>query len=462
MNISEITAGAHAVEHLGRYIEELKLSAARMATEMGSIEMGTGERDHFTPSEDEAIRRILTSYCQARNALLEVIVSFRDDTELPTELRPQAFLVAYAAAMLLVDAARFLRELCQNSRLLRHKLNEPEPHLGIPGGTYDLVQKSLTNPRHAWHLFHAARFFQEHRDELSKFAADGPFRPAFEVIVRLGPRADVSASSYLKTHVRVRARRVLSRLRHGLYGRPLYGIQKLASSMAAEITTRPGHRPALPSAVMEQFRELLEPGDVLVVRKEHAITNYFLPGYWKHAALCLGRPEELAEMGIDEHENVRPRWSRLLSGEDQQSPRVLEAMKDGVRIRSLDSPFASDALVVLRPSVPRAVVAEALARGLFHEGKPYDFDFDLTRSDRLVCTEVIYRSFEGVGDMRFELTRRAGRLTISAMDLIGMALSDRHFRPLAIFCPGHGDEVVQGAAARQILSQTQDDDGCEL
>ncbi len=36
MNIAEITAGAHTVEHLGRYIEELKHSAERMAEEMGA------------------------------------------------------------------------------------------------------------------------------------------------------------------------------------------------------------------------------------------------------------------------------------------------------------------------------------------------------------------------------------------------------------------------------------------
>ncbi len=454
MDIAEIMTGGYTVEHLARYIEELKLTARRMAAEMGT---DAGERDHYTPSEDEAIRRVLASYCQTRNALFEVIVSIRDDTKLPTALRPRAFLVAYAAALLLVDAARFLRDLCRDRRLLRHKLNEPEPDFGIPKDTYDRVQKSLTSPRHAWHLFHAARFFEGHRDELAELAAEPPFDSAHEICLRLGSRVDIPAARYLKARTKVRAHRTFSRLRHGLYGQPLYGIQKLAASMAAEISTHPGHRPALPAAVMEQFRELVEPGDVLIVRKEHAITNYFLPGYWKHAALCLGRPRELAALGIEKHENVRPRRDRLMTGDEEDRQWVLEAMKDGVRIRSLDSPFASDALVVLRPSADATVVGEALARGLFHEGKSYDFDFDLTRSDRLVCTEVIYRSFEGVGDMRFELTRRAGRLTLSAMDLVAMALSDRYFRPLAIFCPDRGDEVIQGEPARQVLRETQEE-----
>jgi len=40
-------------------------------------------------------------------------------------------------------------------------------------------------------------------------------------------------------------------------------------------------------------------------------------------------------------------------------------------------------------------IDEATARGLTHEGKPYNFDFDFTRSGRMVCTQVVYRSYEG-------------------------------------------------------------------
>jgi len=116
---------------------------------------------------------------------------------------------------------------------------------------------------------------------------------------------------------------------------------------------------------------------------------------------------------------------------------VLEALKDGVWLRSLNATLVVDAVVVVRPMLSREGVAVALARGLSHEGKPYDFDFDFTRSDRMVCSEVVYRSYEGIGNIGFELTPRAGRLTLAAEDLLRMALARQHFEPVAIYAPDH-------------------------
>ena len=95
-----------------------------------------------------------------------------------------------------------------------------------------------------------------------------------------------------------------------------------------------------------------------------------------------------------------------------------------------------------------------MARGMFHTGKSYDFDFDFTRADRLVCTEVVYRSYSGVNGVRFDLTRRAGRMTLSAEDLIGMAISGRHFDVVATYAPPDYDELKTGAPASEVLQAT--------
>ena len=91
---------------------------------------------------------------------------------------------------------------------------------------------------------------------------------------------------------------------------------------------------------------------------------------------------------------------------------------------------------------------------MFHEGKPYDFDFDFTRSDRLVCTEVVYRSYEGVGGVKFQLTRRAGRLTLAAEDLLQMSLDRNAFEPLAAYCPQFTRELQTGNSAEELIRRT--------
>ena len=130
-------------------------------------------------------------------------------------------------------------------------------------------------------------------------------------------------------------------------------------------------------------------------------------------------------------------------------------MKDGVRIRSLSSPFGADSVVVLRPRLDAREIAVALSKGLAHEGKPYDFNFDFTRSDRLVCTEVVYRAYQGVGRIHLELTRRAGRLTLAGSDLIAEGRRRIHFEPVAVYAPAYAEGVQSGAAAIDILSAAQ-------
>lgn len=96
---------------------------------------------------------------------------------------------------------------------------------------------------------------------------------------------------------------------------------------------------------------------------------------------------------------MQSRWKRFIDADPNESLRVLEALKDGVWIRSLTSPFRSNSIAILRPRISTAHVAETLARGLFLEGKPYDFNFDFTHSERLVCTEVVYRAYEEIANL---------------------------------------------------------------
>ncbi|MCA9057611.1 MAG: hypothetical protein KDA85_03900 [Planctomycetaceae bacterium] len=446
----EIRNAARTVTDVAQHFTQLRQRVVAMLSELQA-----STRGFFTPEEDNQVRQVLVSYWTARNALFELILSLRHNDQREAALQIPALMTGYAGALVLVDAARFLRESFHNRPVVRAKLNEPEPHFALPEGIYNRIQQSLTNPYHIWHLYHAGKAVELHADAVASAAQTSPeLEPIPELIERLQERLNVSPRSYAVAGIRSQARSLRAIVETRLLWRAMYGLQKFVSQLISGHYIRPGHIPALPEHIRSELTSQLQPGDILVTRKEHALTNYFLPGFWPHVALYLGTVDQLKARGLDQQPPFHSRWKSLLDCDSTMENRVLESLKDGVRIRSLMCPLSSDAVAVLRPRLPADSITSALTRGMFHEGKPYDFDFDFTRSDRLVCTEVVYRSYEGIDGLRFELTRRAGRLTLSAEDLLHQALRGEGFSVHAVFCPGHSASVEYSGAAEDMIRKT--------
>jgi len=128
-------ASCRTVSSVYSQIADLKKAADEMAAYASSL-----EREYLTPMEDEAARRILITYWQLRNALLEMVNELRMRGARDRRKYDKLFLPGYAGALVLVDAARFLRDRFHHWTLVRQKLNEPEPSFGIPVGVYDKTQ----------------------------------------------------------------------------------------------------------------------------------------------------------------------------------------------------------------------------------------------------------------------------------------------------------------------------------
>jgi hypothetical protein len=441
----DFSAGIRTVVHLGLYFEELKQQALELVARIPAQERG-----YFTPAEEDEARALLVSFWHSRGALLDLVTGYRRSAPAGKADQPAAFLVALAAALVLLDAARFFHDLLRHRPVVRRKLNEPSTHYGIPGGTYDAIQRSLVSTRHAWNLRYAARYFEENEASLRELALDGDLAPVMAIIDRHRNRLDMTFTQFAREKIRVRGGQLLRSLARGIFGRALYGLQRLGASMMARVSVRPGHVPRMPDAAAEQLRSHLQIGDVIVSRKEYAITNFFLPGYWPHAALYLGDVAAIERLGIGPHKAGAARWQRLVKSGCPEGL-VLEPKRDGVRFRSLRTTLASDSVLVLRPNLGSGELSQAVARAIAHEGKPYDFDFDFTRSDRLVCTELIYRSFDGVGPMRIDLTRRLGRPTLCGSDLVRMSLARSNFSPVIAYAPAFSDRLLAGPELDGVL-----------
>jgi hypothetical protein len=199
----------------------------------------------------------------------------------------------------------------------------------------------------------------------------------------------------------------------------MFHLFRWSGSAIAELR-QPGVKPSgAPKRISTQQREellaLARPGDVFVTRHDDAMSNLFLPGFWPHAALHLGDHHELEQVIGKIPAPIKPRYKEHI--------RFLEAKKDGVRFRPAEETLHVDACLLLRPPLNADSLRDALARSLSHEGKKYDFLFDFRTTDRLACTEVIYRTYHGYSPISFELIAKAGRVCIPAENLIDQALA---------------------------------------
>jgi hypothetical protein len=169
----------------------------------------------------------------------------------------------------------------------------------------------------------------------------------------------------------------------------------------------------------------LQPGDILLERRNWFLSNAFLPGFWPHAALYIGTPQDLEKMGLiqrsgdgwtSEDDAVRRHLGGYLrKAHDGHAHTVIEAISNGVVFNSLTESMHADYVAVLRPRLSEKQKRDAIARAFSHIGKPYDFEFDFFTTDRLVCTELVYRSYSGMID--FPVEQIAGRQTLPALGI---------------------------------------------
>lgn len=445
VNVDDVLAAA------ARSIESLAPAVSgedRLSAELADIERASA-RGYFTPDEDERVRFRFAQYLSARAALLQTVEDLKPlararetSGALGEDERLRAFVLAYTATALLVRAGRFIVERYAPNKIVQRKLNEAEPRFAIPRKQYTAIYRSLTHPMNAWQVYDAIAFADAHRKQIEELSADERLAPIVDILHAAEPWLRLRKRRFLRAYLRYRWHS-LRRRPASAVGQAMFSVLELSGRIVAELRN-PFFEKRITPQIRQQLADLLQPGDVLLSRHHDAASNLFLPGYWVHASLHIGTPAMRRELGIQIDAERKLRW--------REPRRVLEAKKDGVRFRALDETLAVDAVAVLRPRLSRCDIARAIEQAVAHEGKLYDFEFDFFRSDRLVCTEVVYRGYHGVGGMEFQLSRRAGRPTLAAEDVLAMALNRRGFEPVAVFgAPAAPDRLITGASCVESL-----------
>jgi len=431
-----------AVESLTDAVDQLESTLQRP----DEIARAT-DRGYFRPVEEDALLAWFARFLTIRVGLWEVVGDMSDAVggdlrRIQQVWQWRCFVLGYTSACLIVRVDRLLLETVADHTVTQRKLNEGSEAHRIPRKQYTAIFESFTDALKASRMEAAMRFARRNRRRLRSMADDPVVGGMVRSLADREKALDPSRRHYL--------RRVIAFLSHwfrrqgaSASQQSLFAALEASGRVASELRDR--WAPCrVDGSVRDRIALLLRPGDVLVTRHDRAVTNLFLPGYWPHAALYVGSEEDRRRLGVEVDDRRAARWCG--------DRRVLEALKDGVLFRPLEETLAVDAVAVIRPQLEDAELACGLARAAAHEGKLYNFDFDFFRSDRLVCTEVAYRAFDGLGPIRIQLQERTGRPTLSAEDLLDLAVKGQGFDPVAVFgTPECGDDVVEGPEAARVI-----------
>lgn len=350
----------------------------------------------------------------------------------------RAYLLTYAAELALyTEASRFTDRVTANDHA-KTFLDSPHPEVGLPSGSLSRFREDLLGASDQGRVIAGERYLQllavgaGARQESRQLGVDGlwaDIEGSLQVVKAAGwlerAQSTVRADSQLFKRTAVRL---------------WFPAQAGVAEWMGDTRVRRVGRYLVPPAQQAELDKKLEPGDVMVARKNWYLSNVGLPGFWPHAMLYIGSPDALVHWAdnaeVDAWASAQlgypgtleallatrfPRyWAEYLGGHEGQATPVIEAISEGISLSSIGH-VTGDYVAALRPRLTKAEKARAIVQAFSHLGKPYDMDFDFATDHALVCTELVWRSYhapELERGVEWPLVRVAGRSTLPANVMI--------------------------------------------
>ena len=342
------------------------------------------------------------------------------------EPREKSFAIRYAAFLAKYRASLELIQTMEKNPFLDTVLNEPVPELGLPADTYAKLKFRFLNAATATEFGAQAALFRTMKsaapEELQTGLADDA-----DAILKLsrGDSELLTAKNALK---------ILKQAGSTAW----FPVQAGVSEWMGDTKVHRTDRSLISAAQIQQLHGRLLPGDVLLVRREWFLSNIGLPGFWPHAALYIGTPAERQNYFATPEMTA---WIKTMGGTNgdfeqllrmrsatnyaeslkpqlhEHETRIIEAMSEGVSFTALEHCADADAVAVLRPRLSKTDKATAILRAFHYAGRPYDFNFDFATDSELVCTELVYKSYEpaqGMQGLHLPLEEMLGRQLLPA------------------------------------------------
>ncbi|MEM6884608.1 MAG: YiiX/YebB-like N1pC/P60 family cysteine hydrolase [Verrucomicrobiota bacterium] len=370
------------------------------------------------------------------------------------ELHARAFGIAFGSYVAQYRARLYLDELVAGHTDMQSILNESDPARGIPVGMYKHLQHRTVHPRTLLR-YHAGVAYLQLMDE--KMTTDESIHAQLRLAIR-------QVNQKLAGEPKRFIEKPLYLLEQNAFEGWLPVQKRIALGMSH---IRAKDRPNLINRdTIQKIEGRLEPGDIMVQRRNWYATNLGIPGYWPHAALYIGSLSEM-DTAFREIETLKGSsasefieqyapdlYRRLITPDaDGDLPRVIEAIAPGVVFTTLEQSAGADSLAVLRPQIRVQDKWNAILRALSYHGRPYDYNFDFATDSELVCSELVYKAYTGVVGLNLQTVIINGRSLMPPNHLV-IKFDREYDNPereleLVVFLDGRESEgkVVESDAA---------------
>lgn len=356
---------------------------------------------------------------------------FNVATRRPAHVR--SYLAGYAAFLVQYRHGLRFIEMTVPSKPMEVILDEEAPPHGIPPRAFAALKYNVIHVKAVSKLLGGREYYRQIvkriiEDELAKDPTVGPFFTRVEAY-------DKEARAQLKD-------RALIEFSYNAYDiardntfESWFPVQSKVAEWMGDTKVRRLKNHLVHPEQIDKLHAVMQPGDVIVARHNWYLSNVGLPGFWPHAELYLGSPEELTEYFDDDavkshfgkplHEHLAERfpdeWNQFDTPDNGEPRRIAEALSEGVVFSTLSHGVGCDYVGVLRPRQDKVAKALAIERAFTHIGKPYDFNFDFLTDETIVCTELVYKAWqpdEGKPGVPLELAKVMGRTTLPANDIV--------------------------------------------
>ena len=393
--------------------------------------------EYFTNKQYDEIERLYFRYTLCTRSLLDIVNAYKDFSNQSkyNKNNVQAFILGYCATLTIYKYSAELILFTANNQLLIDKLNEEYPRTDIKKDGLDYILINLTNPDYLNNIDIANEFYHRQLKENVNLYKSTEFSPIIEELIKMTTELSSTYKDHKKTildnytilpleaadimQVTTIEETVNDMI--DAAGSQLKAIQEFLFTNMADIRMPLIEGIKFSRRQKKLVKRALKPGDIILTYSSGYLSNIFLPGYFKHVFTYTGNQNKKKNEYLSDI-RLKPDQEILIDSDHD----IIEANSDGVVTKTLDSYLNGYAnrIIAFRPELSDNDIRIIMNNLHSFLGMDYDFDFDLTSGEKQTCSEIIYRSYNGIGNINLDLEEIFGTTTLSGDKLLEYFMND--------------------------------------